>query len=47
MLILPIKGKGRVGSRTRNGILHATHTRNRRKERLLNAAGDIYGTLPL
>ena len=28
-------------------ILHATHTRNQRKERLLNAAGNIYGTLPL
>ena len=39
--------QGRMGSRTRKGILYATHTRNQRKERLLNAAGDIYGTLPL
>lgn len=38
---------GITGSRTRNRILHATHTRNQRKERLLNAAGNIYGTLPL
>lgn len=26
---------GRMGSRTRKGILYATHTRNQRKERLL------------
>ena len=40
MLILPTKGKW-------FNILHSTHTRNQRKERLLNAAGNIYGTLPL
>lgn len=40
-------GKEEWGAEPRNRILHATHTRNQRKERLLNAAGNIYGTLPL